>query len=225
MRHRPDHARRLTRSGSGSGPAPSGRRPAARQLPLGLKRRRSSRDRALEAERPGGLVEDYLASCRSRGLSRNTIRHGYGYAVKSMSCSRGVGVNAPPAPVGPAAPPAIGFPPGGERRRHVSESISRRGGRTARLPRSTNASSGSGNRCRWLITNPLTLDASTPVRGRRKVAISTRRSSTLVGRGRFRDLGRDPQRSQPRLVRLCSREGQRRGTLLRLAHPRRSVRA
>jgi len=31
-----------------------------------------------------GLVEDYLASCRARGLSPKTIRDNYGYALKSM---------------------------------------------------------------------------------------------------------------------------------------------
>src|SRR5215472_16233511 len=31
-----------------------------------------------------GLVEDYLASCRARGLSPKTIRDNYGYALKSV---------------------------------------------------------------------------------------------------------------------------------------------
>ena len=30
------------------------------------------------------MVEDYLASCRARGLSPKTIRDNYGYALKSM---------------------------------------------------------------------------------------------------------------------------------------------
>ena len=33
---------------------------------------------------PEGLVEDYLASCRARGLSPKTKRDNYAYALKSM---------------------------------------------------------------------------------------------------------------------------------------------
>ena len=43
--------------------------------------------RVIEPARPTaleGLVEDYLASCRARGLSPKTIRDNYGYALKSV---------------------------------------------------------------------------------------------------------------------------------------------
>jgi len=43
--------------------------------------------RVVEPAKPStleGLVEDYLASCRARGLSPKTIRDNYGYALKSV---------------------------------------------------------------------------------------------------------------------------------------------
>ncbi len=43
--------------------------------------------RVVEESKPTtleGLVEDYLANCRARGLSPKTIRDNYGYALRSM---------------------------------------------------------------------------------------------------------------------------------------------